>query len=98
MRDRPRGTFGTTEREDLINEFRGAFDTLAEEHPMVGDVRGDGCFYSVELVKDKETKATFTERDVAISSPWSGAREELRCSQTPRGDDRRRDGAEPPRR
>jgi adenosylmethionine-8-amino-7-oxononanoate aminotransferase len=63
------------EREDMIGhvqrmapEFRGAFDRLAEEHPMVGDVRGDGAFYSVELVKDKETKATFTpaERDVLI--------------------------------
>ena len=63
------------EREDMIGhvqrmapEFRGAFDRLAEEHPMVGDVRGDGAFYSFELVKDKETKATFTpaERDVLI--------------------------------
>jgi adenosylmethionine-8-amino-7-oxononanoate aminotransferase len=63
------------EREDLIGhvqrmtpEFRGAFDTLAAEHPMIGEVRGDGCFYSFELVKDKETKETFTpaERDVLI--------------------------------
>jgi adenosylmethionine-8-amino-7-oxononanoate aminotransferase len=35
---------------------------------MVGDIRGDGAFYSAELVKDKATKATFTpaERDVLI--------------------------------
>jgi adenosylmethionine-8-amino-7-oxononanoate aminotransferase len=35
---------------------------------MVGDVRGDGYFYSLELVKDKETKETFTaaERDALI--------------------------------
>jgi adenosylmethionine-8-amino-7-oxononanoate aminotransferase len=63
------------EREDLLGHvrrmtpvFRAAFDTLAEEHPMVGEVRGDGCFYSFELVKDKTTKETFTpaERDVLI--------------------------------
>jgi len=63
------------EREDLVghvrrytDEFRSAFDRLAAEHPMVGDVRGDGFFYSLELVKDKETKATWSpaERDELI--------------------------------
>jgi adenosylmethionine-8-amino-7-oxononanoate aminotransferase len=63
------------EREDLIghvqrhtDEFRGEFERLGDEHPMVGDVRGDGFFYSLELVKDKATKATFTpaERDELI--------------------------------
>jgi adenosylmethionine-8-amino-7-oxononanoate aminotransferase len=60
------------EREDLIGrvqrhqgEFRAAFDRLAAEHPLVGDVRGDGYFYSLELVKSKETKETWApaERD-----------------------------------
>jgi adenosylmethionine-8-amino-7-oxononanoate aminotransferase len=63
------------EREDLIghvqrhtDEFRGEFERLGDEHPMVGDVRGDGFFYSLELVKDKATKATFmpAERDELI--------------------------------
>ena len=63
------------EREDLIGHvqremagFRAAFERLRDEHPMVGDVRGDGFFYSLELVKDKETKATFSppERDELI--------------------------------
>ena len=65
------------EREDLIGhvqrhmgEFRARCDQLVEEHPMVGDVRGDGYFYSLELVKDKETKETFTpaERDELIKT------------------------------
>jgi adenosylmethionine-8-amino-7-oxononanoate aminotransferase len=63
------------EREDLIGrsqrlgpELRERCERLLEDHPMVGDVRGDGYFYSLELVKDKETKATFTpgERDELI--------------------------------
>jgi adenosylmethionine-8-amino-7-oxononanoate aminotransferase len=63
------------EREDLIghvqrhtSEFRARCQALVDEHPMVGDLRGDGFFWSLELVKDKETKATFTpdERDELI--------------------------------
>jgi adenosylmethionine-8-amino-7-oxononanoate aminotransferase len=65
------------EREDLIGrvqryqgDFRERCDVLLEEHPMVGDVRGDGYFYSLELVKDKDTKETFTpaERDELIKT------------------------------
>jgi adenosylmethionine-8-amino-7-oxononanoate aminotransferase len=63
------------EREGLVgrvqrytDEFRGRCERLRDEHPMVGDVRGDGYFWSLELVKDKETKETFTpaERDELI--------------------------------
>jgi hypothetical protein len=63
------------EREDLIghvqrhtSEFEARCRQLVDEHPMVGDLRGDGYFWSLELVKDKETKATFTpaERDELI--------------------------------
>jgi adenosylmethionine-8-amino-7-oxononanoate aminotransferase len=63
------------ERDDLIGhvqrnqaEWRAEFERFGDEHPMIGDVRGDGFFYSLELVKDKATKATFTpdERDDLI--------------------------------
>ena len=40
--------------------FRGVLDKLAEK-PIVGDVRGAGYFMSLELVKDKETKETFSD-------------------------------------
>ncbi|MBX5470218.1 MAG: aspartate aminotransferase family protein [Thermoleophilaceae bacterium] len=39
-------------------EFKAMLDRLAEL-PIVGDVRGAGYFWALELVKDKETKETF---------------------------------------
>ena len=44
----------------LDNEkaFRTTLESLLDL-PIVGDVRGDGYFYGIELVKDKATKATF---------------------------------------
>ena len=45
-------------------ENEGAFrDTLGTllELPIVGDVRGVGYFYAIELVKDKDTRETFTD-------------------------------------
>ncbi|WP_353651366.1 aspartate aminotransferase family protein [Nakamurella sp. A5-74] len=38
--------------------FRGTLEKLLDL-PIVGDVRGDGFFYGIELVKDKATKETF---------------------------------------
>jgi adenosylmethionine-8-amino-7-oxononanoate aminotransferase len=55
------------EREDLCGHVRAnehAFRTTLEkltDLPIVGDVRGDGYFYGIELVKDKATKETFSE-------------------------------------
>lgn len=55
------------EREDLCGhvmekepEFRGMLESL-RDIPIVGDVRGVGFFQSIEMVKDRETKETFTE-------------------------------------
>jgi adenosylmethionine-8-amino-7-oxononanoate aminotransferase len=39
--------------------FRATLEKLYDL-PIVGDVRGEGYFYGVELVKDKATKQTFT--------------------------------------
>lgn len=33
-----------------------ALREIAQRHPSVGDVRGMGCFWAVELVKDRTTK------------------------------------------
>ncbi len=40
--------------------FRSTLEQLLDL-PIVGDVRGAGYFYALELVKDKETRETFSE-------------------------------------
>jgi adenosylmethionine-8-amino-7-oxononanoate aminotransferase len=40
--------------------MRGALETLLDL-PIVGDVRGTGFFYALELVKNKETRETFDD-------------------------------------
>ena len=55
------------EREGINEHVRaneGAFRSTLEkltDLPIVGDVRGDGFFYGIELVKDKKTKETFND-------------------------------------
>jgi adenosylmethionine-8-amino-7-oxononanoate aminotransferase len=48
----------------LANEgaFRSTLEKL-NDLPIVGDVRGDGYFYGIELVKDKATKETFDDAE-----------------------------------
>jgi adenosylmethionine-8-amino-7-oxononanoate aminotransferase len=55
------------EKEDLLGNVRsneGAFRSTLEkltDLPIVGEVRGDGYFYGIELVKDKVTRETFND-------------------------------------
>ncbi|MGZ4547575.1 MAG: aspartate aminotransferase family protein [Blastococcus sp.] len=45
-----------------VRENEGAFRTTLEkllDLPIVGDVRGDGYFYAIELVKDQQTRERF---------------------------------------
>jgi adenosylmethionine-8-amino-7-oxononanoate aminotransferase len=57
------------EKEDLLGNVRsneGAFRATLEklnDLPIVGDVRGDGYFYGIELVKDKATRETFSDEE-----------------------------------
>ena len=57
------------EKEDLLGNVRSneaAFRATLEQLydlPIVGDVRGDGYFYGIELVKDKATRETFSDEE-----------------------------------
>src|SRR5262245_35447530 len=84
------------EREDLNghvrakeDEFRAALETLYDI-PIVGDVRGDGYFYAIELVKDKETKESLEgkESEELLRGFLSGElyRRGLICRADDRGD------------
>ena len=42
--------------------FRATLEQLLDL-PIVGDVRGEGYFYGIELVKDKTTKETFNDEE-----------------------------------
>jgi adenosylmethionine-8-amino-7-oxononanoate aminotransferase len=57
------------ERDDLIGHvqrnapaFRSTIEKLYDL-PIVGDIRGDGYFLALELVKDKATKETFDDQE-----------------------------------
>lgn len=47
---------------DTEGAFRATLEKL-KDLPIVGDVRGDGYFYGIELVKDKATKETFNDEE-----------------------------------
>jgi adenosylmethionine-8-amino-7-oxononanoate aminotransferase len=57
------------EKEDLLGNVRSnqaAFRATLEklnDLPIVGDVRGDGYFYGIEMVKDKATRETFSDEE-----------------------------------
>ncbi len=84
------------EREDICAhvlqkepEFRGMLESL-RDIPIVGDVRGDGYFQAIELVKDQETKEGFTkdESEWLLRGFLSGElfRRGLICRADDRGD------------
>ena len=84
------------EREDLCghvldkeDEFQGMLRGL-RDIPIVGDARGAGYFGAIELVKDRETKESFSdeESETLLRGFLSGALYErgLICRADDRGD------------
>jgi adenosylmethionine-8-amino-7-oxononanoate aminotransferase len=84
------------EREGILEHVRaneGAFRAMLEslrDIPVVGDVRGAGYFHAIELVKDQETKETFSdeEAETLLRGFLSGElyRRGLICRADDRGD------------
>jgi adenosylmethionine-8-amino-7-oxononanoate aminotransferase len=84
------------ENEDIlghVREHEGAFLGMLEslqDLPIVGDIRGLGYFYAIELVKDKETKGSFSdeESETLLRGYLSGEmfRRGLICRSDDRGD------------
>lgn len=54
---------GLVERAAEMGRYLGVRLEGLKEHPIVGDVRGIGLLWAVELVKDRRTKARFAESD-----------------------------------
>ncbi|MEI6590975.1 MAG: aminotransferase class III-fold pyridoxal phosphate-dependent enzyme, partial [Actinomycetes bacterium] len=57
------------DEEDLVGNvrrnaplFKSTLEKL-RDLPIVGDIRGEGYFYAIELVKDKKTKETFNDAE-----------------------------------
>jgi taurine--2-oxoglutarate transaminase len=53
---------------ELSEAFREALDGLAAKHPSIGEVRGLGAFWGLELVKSRETREPLV--------PFNGAGED----------------------
>jgi adenosylmethionine-8-amino-7-oxononanoate aminotransferase len=84
------------EREGILDnvrqnegKFRAMLDSL-RDIPIVGDVRGTGYFHAIELVKDQETKESFSdeESETLLRGFLSGElyRRGLICRADDRGD------------
>jgi adenosylmethionine-8-amino-7-oxononanoate aminotransferase len=84
------------EQEGILENVRanqGAFRDMLEslrDIPIVGDVRGEGYFHAIELVKDRETKESFSsdESETLLRGFLSGElfRRGLICRADDRGD------------
>jgi taurine--2-oxoglutarate transaminase len=62
---------GIVENAAAMGElFRTELGRLAEKHPSIGDVRGLGCFWGLELVKDRKTREPLV--------PFNGTGEDAR--------------------
>lgn len=81
----------TIEREGLLENIRRRGEDLSRglrerlgQHPNVGDIRGRGLFWSVELVEDRDTKKPFApERQLAARIKAAAQEDGILCYPSP---------------
>jgi taurine--2-oxoglutarate transaminase len=60
---------GLIERAKELGEYMGnRLKALKDKHPSIGDARGIGLFWGLELVRDRKTRAWFNTREDKIQS------------------------------
>ena len=71
---------GVFDSEDVLGNVRRNEGWLSERlrdlqarHEIVGDVRGTGYFWALELVKDRERRVGFTDEEAEARRCWSSA-------------------------
>lgn len=82
------------EREDIpgrVRRFEGEFKTVLDglrDIPIVGDVRGTGYFYAIELVRDATTKESLSAEECRTVLKGTLARRMVELGLLCRADDR----------
>lgn len=81
------GTIAAMEDEQIVENserlgrevFAPALARLQERHPSIGEVRGAGCFWALDLVRDRDTReplSPYGTANEAIGSTVTAARRE----------------------
>jgi taurine--2-oxoglutarate transaminase len=63
---------------EMGKKLRAGLVDLAEKHPVVGDIRGAGLHYVIELVKNRETREPLSPFNKPFSDPMKVAAKSLK--------------------
>ena len=69
-----------TRAREIETWIRTGLDALAERHDVIGDARGIGAFYGIELVRDRATKEPLTPWYGGVNTPMERLMAALRAN------------------